>query len=155
MDRTTRHDPVVPRAKKNGHGGARPGSGRPSIYGDPLSVDFCVRLNADQGRAIARWCTRDRIPVGAMMREVALPIAGASSLGVGLDKVRVEEPVQLDVGADGTKVIVKVTERQATAMRAHCRKKNVAVSTWLREVALRYVGSPELGAEAIAASARA
>jgi len=151
-----RHDPDV--ATKTKHGGARAQAGRRSIYADPLTEEVCVRLSADQYKPIARACRKLRVPVGAFLRETALVVAGVpASKRAGLEKCRSARPVSLDVQEDGIKVVVKMTRAHAVACRAYCSSRDVVISSWLREAALREVGAAELGAtgaaEALASAA--
>lgn len=42
------------RAKKGGHGGRRPGSGRKPIYGEPI-VPYSVRITRGQAELLSMW----------------------------------------------------------------------------------------------------
>ena len=137
-------------AAKPARGGARAGSGRKQLYGEPLTEAFTARVNDEQGAAIGSWCRAAKVSPATLLREVALSLAGAVALGLGLDKLA--GTASKDVELVGAAVFpVKCTVRQAAAIRAFCAAKKVAPGTWLREAALEHIGRAELGMRGAAA----
>jgi hypothetical protein len=132
-------------------GGAREGSGRKSLYGEPVRPSFTARVNDAQGAAIGAWCLRNRISPATLLREVGLLRAGVASLGVGIEKAKGSAEKAVVLEGAGT-FPVKCTAAQEKAIKDYCLRKKMAPATWLREAALEYIGRSELGLRGQAAA---
>lgn len=130
---------------KNTRGGARAGSGRKQMYGEPMQHAFTARVNEAQGAALGAWCRKKRIAPATFLREVGLLRAGAQRLGLGLDVLRGSVTAESVMLSGAAIFPVKVTDRQAAAINNFCARKKIAPGTWLREAGLEHIGREDLG----------
>lgn len=136
------------------HGGARPGAGRPTLYGKPLDARFSVRVDDEQAHAISKWCVENGVNVLSLFREAGLEAAGAKRLGVGVDaligKTKKVKPME-----KGGIPMIRCTSEQDMAIRDYCKANGVDVATFVREAVLARCGLSRLGIAGTLAEAQA
>lgn len=132
-----------PKTKK---GGAREGSGRRALYGEPLTAIVAVQLDAPQSKAIIAWARKHGVSVAMLMRESTLARAGAAALGVGLD-AEANAPgwaEPRDVG----KWPLKFTASQHDAVSRVAERVGLTMRQYVLEATLAHIGRDDLGERA-------
>lgn len=130
---------------KKQKGGAREGSGRRALYGEPLTTIVAVQLDESQSKAIIGWARKHGVNVTLLMREATLLRAGAGRLGIGLHDASAPgwaEP--REVG----KWPLKFTARQHEAIAKVAKRVGLTLRQYVLEATLAHIGRPELGEHA-------
>lgn len=130
-------------AKKKG--GAREGSGRRALYGEPLTAIVAVQLDEVQSKAVIGWARKHRVNVTLLMREASLLRAGAGRLGIGLHDTNAPcwaEP--REVG----KWPLKFTARQHEAIGKVATRVGLTLRQFVLEATLAHIGRADLGERA-------
>lgn len=126
-------------------GGAREGSGRRALYGEPLTAIVAVQLDEAQSKAVIAWARKHGVNVTLLMREASLIRAGASKLGIGLNGV--DSPGWAEPRETG-KWPLKFTVRQHEAVSRAAARVGLTLRQFVLEATLAHIGKPELGERA-------
>ncbi len=128
--------------KPKSRGGAREGSGRRALYGDPLTAIVAVQLDEQQSKAVIGWARKHGVNVALLMREASLIRAGAARLGIGLGGANA--PGWAEPRESG-KWPLKFTVKQHDAVTKAATRVGLTVRQFVLEATLAHIGKPELG----------